>query len=110
MLAHAVTNDRPGGAVAKNVLPLPQPVHVVAVYCIRQPCGGEFREGQLFIDRGLGGSCENRLQIYLLRHRKSLRRHCIEKPAATMLFCRLDGGQYWDRTSDPRRVKAVLYR
>ena len=20
------------------------------------------------------------------------------------------GGQYWDRTSDPRRVKAVLYR
>lgn len=71
MLAHAVTGDRPGGAVAKNVLPLQQQVHVVAVFCLRQPCRGEFREGQLFIDRGLGGSCENHLQIYLLTHRKA---------------------------------------
>lgn len=31
----------------------------------------------------------------------------LSKPFATRL---LDGGRYWDRTSDPCRVKAVLYR
>ncbi len=43
--------------------------------------------------------------------RKKGRKPCVYEDLRPNLDCLGlgDGGQYWDRTSDPRRVKAVLY-